>query len=412
MGSFYFEQLLNTALGGIDSSNIMKTVLEVAGSMLLLSFLYSAYEAFANGGDVRALAGSSVKYLVLGLIFASYGTIFRDVTGMFSSVADFIYSSTGVGDLFSNWLNQLSNYAQANGWSSIWGLISGGISGFLSMVIIMAGFMIYPLAYLLFTVFYALYGSVLYVVGPFVLALLPSRSLGVLARTYAVNLMIFGAWSIIYAIIQVLMSAINLNSINGVLNANGVLNSFVGSGSMVLLALVSVLFSICIAFIPYFASRIVRGEVGSTMLALGGAALTVASTAAAMAGKAFTSGGAGFDSATKPPDGPPPPPPPPPDGGGDSSGGVGGGGAAGGAIIADGSSRPPRPLTSEIAGTTSGGGAGAGGFRGGGLPQSSPPRPWRDNIRPGQPQHFSFSDFAFWYAGYGLGKLAGPGRKQ
>jgi hypothetical protein len=403
MGNFYFEQLLNTALAGIDGSNIMTTVLEVAASILLLSFLYSAYEAFAAGGDVRVLAGASVKYLVLGLIFASYGAIFRDVIGMFSSVADFIYSSTGVGDLFSNWLNQLSNYAQTNGWSSIWGLITGGISGFLSMAIIMAGFIIYPLSYLLFTVFYALYGSILYVVGPFVLALLPSRSLGQLARTYAVNLMIFGAWSIIYAIIQVLMSAINLNSINSVLNANGVLNSFIGSGSMILLALVSVLFSICIAFIPYFASRIVRGEVGSTLLALGGAGLTVASTAAALAGKAVLSGGSGYDFGRS-------------NNGRDDDGGGGGGGGAGGAggvVVADGySSGPPRPLSPESRGTTSADPSVATSSGGSGQQPPSPPKPWRDNVRPDQPQNFSFTDFAFWYAGYCLGKLTAPRRIQ
>ncbi|HEV3275591.1 MAG TPA: hypothetical protein VG860_02140 [Terriglobia bacterium] len=398
MGNFYFEQLLSTALGGIDSSNIMTSVLAVAGSILLLSFLYSAYEAFAGGGDVRVLAASGAKYLVLGLIFAAYGTVFRDLIGMFSSVADFIYSSTGVGDLFSNWLNQLSSYAGTSGWSSMWGLISGGISGFLSMLIIMAGFIIYPLSYLLFTVFYALYGSILYVVGPFVLALLPSRSLGVLARTYAVNLMIFGAWSIIYAIIQVLMSAINLNSIDSVLNANGVLNSFIGSGSMILLALVSVLFSICIAFIPYFASRIVRGEVGSTMLALGGAAVTVASTAAALAGKGL-SGGAGFRSGSQPPDGPPPPPPPP-------TGGVGAGAASTGYA-----SRPPSALSvvpaasasAEHGGTSSSGSS---------APPTSPSTEWRRNVTAGRPQSLSFAGSAFWQAGYTLGKLMGPRRSS
>src|ERR1019366_7125466 len=190
---FYFEQLLQTALSGIDSTNIMTTVLEVASTILLLSFLYSAYQAFASGGDVRMLAVSSVKYLILGLVFTSYGTIFRAITGMFNSVADFIFSSTGVGDVFSNWMGQLANYWQAQGWSSIWGLITGGISGVLSAAIIIVGFIIYPISYLLFTVFYALYGTVLYVVGPFVLALLPTRGIGELARTYAVNVMIFGA---------------------------------------------------------------------------------------------------------------------------------------------------------------------------------------------------------------------------
>jgi hypothetical protein len=401
MGNFYFEQLLSTALGGIDSSNIMTSVLAVAASILLMSFLYSAYEAFAGGGDVRVLAAAGGKYLLLGLIFATYGTVFRDLIGMFSSVADFIYSSTGVGDLFSNWLNQLSSYAGTNGWSSMWGLISGGISGFLSMIIIMAGFIIYPLSYLLFTVFYALYGSILYVVGPFVLALLPSRSLGVLARTYAVNLMIFGAWSIVYAIIQVLMSAINLNSIDSVLNANGVLNSFIGSGSMILLALVSVLFSICIAFIPYFASRIVRGEVGTTMLALGGAAITVASTAASLAGKAMMSGGAGFDSATS--------------GGGnrkDDDDGGGGGGAAvdtGNRSVGY-SSMPPRPPSLET--RASDAGVPSGEATSSGQLSTSSSRAGHGNVIRSQPQGLSFSDYAFWQAGYGLGRLMGPRRNS
>src|SRR5690242_12930734 len=107
---FYFEQLLQTALSGIDSTTIMATVLQVAGTILLLSFLYSVYQAFAGGGDVRFLAVSSVQYLLLGLIFASYGSIFRAIVGMFHSVADFIYNSTGVGDLFSSWMGELVAY--------------------------------------------------------------------------------------------------------------------------------------------------------------------------------------------------------------------------------------------------------------------------------------------------------------
>jgi len=62
--------------------------------------------------------------------------------------------------------------------------------------------------------------------GPFCLALLPVRGLDQLSRTYLVNLMTFQAWGLIYAILQVLMSAVNLSSIDAVLNSNGVLNSF------------------------------------------------------------------------------------------------------------------------------------------------------------------------------------------
>jgi hypothetical protein len=226
MGQFYFEQLLHTALQGIDSYNITTTVLGVAGTILLLSFLYSAYQAFAMGGDVRMLAIGGIAYFILGLVFVNYGAVFRDVIGMFNSVADFIYSSVGVGDLFSNWLSDLSNYFTQNGWSSLWGLVTGGISGLLGARLIIVAFIIFPLSYTIFTLFYALYGAILYVVGPFVLALLPARGFGQLARTYLLNLMIFGAWGLIYGIIQALMTAVNMGSLNAVLNANGILNSF------------------------------------------------------------------------------------------------------------------------------------------------------------------------------------------
>jgi hypothetical protein len=245
-------------------------VLGVAGTILLLSFLYSAYQAFAMGGDVRMLAIGGITYLILGLVFVNYGTVFRAVIGMFNSVADFIYSSVGVGDLFNQWLNDLSNYFNQGGQSSLWGLIDGGISGFLGALLIIVAFIILPLSYTLFTLFYALYGTVLYVVGPFVLALLPARGFGQIARTYLLNLMVFGAWGLIYAILQALMSAVNMGSLNAVLNANGFLNAFSGSGQVILLALASIVFSIAIAFIPFIASRIVRGEVGSTMLVMVG----------------------------------------------------------------------------------------------------------------------------------------------
>jgi len=258
---FYFEQLLQTALNGIDSANVTTAVLGIASTILLLSFLYSAYQAFASGGDVRMLGISGIKYLILGLIFANYGGVFRDVNGMFNAVANFIYHSTGVGDLFANWMSQLAQYWQTNGNTSLWNLVTGLASGVISLVLILTAFVVFPVCYLIFTFFYALYGSVLYVTGPFVLALLPARGLGQLSRVYLVNLMTFQAWGIIYAILQVLMSAVNLSSINAVLGANGVLNSFVGSSQMILLALTAGIFSFAIALIPFLASRIVRGDV-------------------------------------------------------------------------------------------------------------------------------------------------------
>jgi hypothetical protein len=206
---------------------------------------------------------------------------------MFNSVADFVYNSTGVGDVFSNWMSQLAQYWQSNGNTSLWNLVTGLASGVISLWLILGAFVIFPVCYLIFTIFYAMYGSVLYVTGPFVLALLPTRSLGQLSKSYLVNLMTFQAWGLIYAILQVLMSAVNLSSIDAVLNANGVLNSFVGSSQMILLALTASIFSFSIILIPFIASRIVRGDVGATMMTLVSAMTTTATTVANMAAASF-----------------------------------------------------------------------------------------------------------------------------
>jgi len=401
---FYFQQLFQTALNGIDSANVTGAVLGVAGSLLLLSFLYSAYEAFAAGGDVRMLAISGIKYLILGLIFANYGAIFRDVNGMFNSVANFVYNSTGVGDLFANWMDQLAQYWQANGNTSLWNLVTGLASGVISLILILSAFVLFPVCYLIFTIFYAMYGSVLYVTGPFVLALLPARGLGQLSRTYLVNLMTFQAWGLIYAILQVLMSAVNLSSINAVLGANGVLNSFVGSSQMILLALTASIFSLSIALIPFIASRIVRGDVGSTMMTvLSAVATTASAVSASVAGVGQGVAAAQAAGGAAPPVGAAVAASAPATSSVTSSSG----GGAGITALASSATSPPPPSASPTNGVSP---ADSGSAAGG---PSSPAEPAivpasttssrRPSSQPGQHRGFNIPHAMAWYAGYSLG---------
>src|SRR6266704_355212 len=408
---FYFQQLLQTALNGIDTANVTGAVLGVAGTILLLSFLYSAYQAFASGGDVRMLAISGIKYLILGLVFANYGTVFREVNGMFNSVANFIYNSTGVGDLFANWMNQLAQYWQTNGNTSLWNLVTGLASGVISLILILSAFVLFPVCYLIFTVFYAMYGSVLYVTGPFVLALLPARGLGQLSRTYVVNLMTFQAWGLIYAILQVLMSAVNLSSINAVLGANGVLNSFVGSSQMILLALTASIFSLSIALIPFIASRIVRGDVGSTMMTVVSAITTTASTVAGLAAGSFSGLGEGAVASQAAGGGAAPPPPPAGLGTATSAplaagASVSPAGGAAAAAIASTSMSPTPPSGSAMSGVSAA--VPSGGDSDASSATTTSPAPssvsaGRSFSRPGQYRGFNIPHAMAWYVGHSLG---------
>ena len=278
---FYFQSMFMNALNGIDSQNITAGIVQIANTILIVSFLYAAYQSFASGGDVRALGIAGIKYLLLGLVFANYGSIFRDVNSMFNSVAQSITNLASATDMFSNWMTQLQTYWTANGNQSLWSAIGGTASGLLDTLLILVAFILMPITYALFALFYSLYGSVLYVTGPLVLALLPSNTVGQLARTYLVNMLVFQAWGLLYAIFSALMVALNVNSVNNVLNSGGVAGFFQNASQDLLLALASILFSICIAFIPFMASRIVKGDVGSTVLVL----LRSATWSGQMAGK-------------------------------------------------------------------------------------------------------------------------------
>ena len=391
MPSFYFEQLLQTGLNGIDQQGITAAVLQIAGVILILSLLWSVYEAYSNG--------------------------------MFNGVADGIYNLSGGRDAVQSWLNSLSQAwnSNPNWFSSLWNMVTGGASSIIAGLITLVGYLILPFTYTLFTLFYALYGSILYVVGPFVLALMPSRGLGQLGRTYFVNMMVFQCWGLLYAIFQALMSALQITN---PMQFNGsFLQAFVGSSQMIVMSVACVLLSIMVALIPFIASRIVRGDIGGTLMTVISGAMTAGAVAS---GLAF-SGGGGLAAGRQAPSGGPPSPP---SGGsaavsqGSGVGGQGSGGvgqvqsSGGGAVTGD--SRPPTPPSSDGVNSR----AVAAGSAGSEVPSSNPTSsaPQGGNKSPsvaGQSgtgyNGRSIAGFAAWQAGHAIGRTmrwAGMGAEQ
>jgi hypothetical protein len=322
--------MFNTALSGINSAGLMSTILTVAYGILLASLLFSAYEAWIRGGDVRALGVSAVKYLALGLLFlnggAVYDSVVRAVLGAFNQIAHTM-AGAGPNDVFTNWKTELVAAASSGTFLNV---ITGSIAGLLSALLLMIAMILYPVSYAIFTILYALYGTILYTTGPLVLALLPTMGLGSLARRYAINFMIFGAWGLIYGVFCRLAIALNINSMAAITGAGNLGGLLTGATAEVLLAAASILFSVCILLIPFLAKRIVEGDLGSTMLTVLGTAAAMAQAAVATAsgaadgfGRTASSGGgaesAGTGSAV--PSGAPPAPPSP-SGSGQSVGGA------------------------------------------------------------------------------------------
>ena len=414
MPIFYFEQLLQNGLNGIDQQGITGAVLQIAGVVLILSLLWAVYEAYAGGGDVRLLGVAAIKYLLLGLVFLNYPSAFRAVNGMFNSVADGICKLSGGLDAIQSWLNSLSQAwnSNPNWFSSLWNLVTGGASAIVAGLITLIGYLILPFTYTLFTLFYALYGSILYVVGPFILALIPSRGLGQLGRTYFVNMMIFQCWGLLYAILQALMSALQITD---PMQFNGAwLDAFIGSSQMIVMSVASVLLAIMVALIPFIASRIVRGDIGSTLMTLVSGVMAAEAVAS---GLAFN-GGSGLAAGRAAPSGTPPTPSSGGSGALGQGSGVNGQGLGSGAVTGD--SRPPTPPSTDgvsgtaVATTSAGGDARSVGAVPSAAQSGKESLPNAARSASGYKGR-SLAGFAAWHAGHAIGRTmrwAGMGAEQ
>jgi hypothetical protein len=199
-----------------------------------------------------------------------------------------------------------------------------------------------------------------------------------------VNLLVWNAWGIIYAIISQLLTIMSANNLNSIFTSQSFGGAFQGASQMLLISLSSILLSIMILLIPFIAKRVVSGDVGSTMLAVVGVA--AGAVQAAVAGWAGMQGGAAS-----------------------AAGGGGGGGGGGGVIGAGGGSNhspspPPDGAKPALGGEAQGSGhappapdgavtADASGAGGGGAVAAADNRPPSDPASApqqsqGRPGHF------------------------
>src|SRR6202522_3699560 len=315
-GMFYFQSMFQQVYNGISGSAVIPAVQQVANAILLLAALFAVYEAYAKGGDARALALAGVRYLFMGLVISQYPNVFINVNNAFANIAQMIAPT----DVWTNFRDQVQNYLSTNpGNGAWWNWVIGGVAGTFSLILQAIAVLVFPISYAIFSFFYSMYGAVLYVVGPLVLALYPALGVGQLARTFMVSLMVRNAWGIVYAIISQLLTIMSANSLNSIFTSQSFGGAFQGASQMLLISLSSIVLSIMILLIPFIAKRVVSGDIGSTMLTVVGVAGSAVQ--AAIAGWAGMQSGAASAG-----------------GGGDGDGGGGGGGGG-----ASGSNRSPSP---------------------------------------------------------------------
>ena len=280
-----FERFLTQAVSGIDSTSITSGMQNVAYVVLVVGFLWQVYQSVLHGGDVRGLGTNLVKYVATAVVVMNYGPVFTTLNQGFVNAGNWISSASGSVNLFQNWSSDLQTQYSQGGYQQAWGLITGSLAGLLDAILIIVAYLLYPVVIVIFGFFYIFYGSVLYIFGPIVIALMPLGAANRLAKAYVENVFIWNAWPILYGGFGALLSAVQMGQVGQMLNQNNFLGGLGNLEGSFLIGLTSIIYSLAIAVIPFIAKRIVSGDVGGTATTLiGAAAAAVTAGAAAMEG--------------------------------------------------------------------------------------------------------------------------------
>jgi len=283
-----FERFLTQAVAGIDSTSVTSGMQNVAYVVLLVGFLWQVYQSALHGGDVRGLGTNLIKYIVTAIVVMNYGTIFTTINQGFVSAGNWISNASG-GNVLQNWLSDLHDQFIQNGFQNLWGLVTGSVAGLIDGLLVIIAYILYPVVIVVFGFFYIFYGSVLYIFGPIVIALMPLGGANRIAKSYIENVLIWNAWPILYGGFGALLSAVQMGQVGQMLNQNNFLGGLGNLEGAFLIGIASIIYSLAIAVIPFIAKRIVSGDVGATAVALVGAAATVV-TAGIAAGEGAAAG--------------------------------------------------------------------------------------------------------------------------
>jgi hypothetical protein len=297
---YFWASALQSAINGINSSGLIGILSGVGYAVLLLSFLWGVYESFLQGGDTRGAVLSLLKYGVTTLILQNWSQVFQDFVNGFGDIAAAIIQHSANQDLSSSWTQQLQTYyaAQssdglANSLSALWHGDSAIETALINLLLLIVSIAIWPLCVEVFALFYALWGCVLYCVGPLVLALMPSMGFSRMAKSYIQNFIIWNMWVVLLAILWAMLWALNLTSVDTLLNTDGLLGFLQGVNATLLVSIATLLLSLCTMIIPFVAKQVLQGEFGP----VGGMAVYLGGRAAKVIGGLF-SGGASIATTT------------------------------------------------------------------------------------------------------------------
>jgi hypothetical protein len=299
-GIFQFQSMMTTVVSGISGS-MLSSIQTVAYMLMTICLALGIYEAYVRGGDLRSLATTFLKYAVAAFVIGYWSNVFSDTFSGFNTIASGIDNSFGGFDLMQAWGSGLARLFTQNGYDAMMKSIPWTPAALLTLLELALAYILYPLCTQIFAVIYTFWGSCLFAVGPFVIALAPSSLVNSLSKYYTLNLIVWNAWTVLYAVFGCLISAIHMNDVNAIASGNAGAIGFGGfagagplDGGIEAIGLISIMYAILILLIPAVAAFVLRGQFSAVGagLALAASRITNGGLQGARAGAAMGSAGA------------------------------------------------------------------------------------------------------------------------
>jgi hypothetical protein len=347
--SFFFVQVWNQALGSVGAG-MLGTVQGIAFTILATMFLLSIYEGFARGGSVRDVLMSLVKCAACALILQYWQQFFQDISNGFSQVAISVAGGVDFATAYQQSLNNIVGQNQSN----VMSITGIDLAALLNDLVIFLTVILFYLAMLLLEIMYTCWGLILFALGPFLVALLPSNATASAGKYYLKSLAEWAAWPILYAIMAKLSVSLNVLTA-GTFNGGGVAGGIASGVSQLQAIVIGIVYIIFMILIPFIAHALIKGDFAGAVQALSRVALMARNIAALAGGGAGAAAGAAHFAKDM--------------GAGGSGGPTGSGtGGAGGGSTGAGSVAPPpnTPAAQAPASSSAGTGGGGGGTLNGG----------------------------------------------
>jgi hypothetical protein len=252
---FFFQKLWLAALGTV-AGNILGNIQSTALGILAVMLVLSVYESFARGASLRDLVANLAKYAACAVVIQEWQPIFTEFSTGFSNIA----MSLGAGDFVGTFQTMFNNQLQS---VSIVGFTGIDWLALIDYIVLVLAMLIFYIVMILFEIFYTCWGLILFAMGPFLIALLPSQAAASWGKNYIGKTAEWAAWPILYALLERLTEALNLttwSSLAATFPNPTAGNSLAGVVNEIQAAIISVVFVILMILIPFVAHFLIHGD--------------------------------------------------------------------------------------------------------------------------------------------------------